>query len=808
MGEAHPALPKPRSPKEVETRTGTATAVVGFSAVYLPASLDPPSLLPSRRPDPSYACIADTPSGTIRVACVPASDHPLKAPVPTPLADLVPDAFDPEVAVAIDLDADGRFGFAWVGANTEQIVAVSAPATRIAVAMADVTDVRVDELFGASKLVAVQNEAEQVLARYSRNLVAELGVFARAVNDLREGRSVALPDEIDAAVCRRCGAPLPERGASCTSCLSRVNVLRRITKFLHPYRWRVAAMVAWSVLGVVTGMVPPLTYKMIADRVIEGGHHDELAGWVGVMLLASVVGSGSQLMTNWASAWISGRLIADMRSVLHARTQRLRLTYHQRHESGALVSRVMNDTRQLQQFLIDDVPYFLLNFLTFIAIGGVLFVLNWRLALLVFLPVPFLFGGSSRFWALFRPTIYKYSNRIGRLYTALSESIQGVRTVKSLAQEERRDGEFGRTNEQLFVVGLSLDRIVAAFFGSMGLTIAAGTVLVWYVGGLEIIGGREGTSLGTLLAFVGYMAMFYGPLQWFSNMFNRATTALTAAERIFGVMDQPEEGSATSASAPRVETSIRFERVRFSYERGREVLKGIDLEIRAGEMVGLVGRSGAGKSTIINLISRFYDPDNGAILVDGTDLREIDLSSWRSQVGMVMQRPFLFNASILDNIRYGAPDASFEKVVAAARAANAHDFISAKEDGYDTVVGDGGSSLSGGEQQRVAIARAILHNPRVLILDEATSAVDSETEKQIQDAIAHLIKGRTTIAIAHRLATLRNADRLVVLDDGRIVEQGTHAELMALEDGHFAKLVKLQTDINRLRAEQISWSET
>jgi ATP-binding cassette subfamily B protein len=224
-------------------------------------------------------------------------------------------------------------------------------------------------------------------------------------------------------------------------------------------------------------------------------------------------------------------------------------------------------------------------------------------------------------------------------------------------------------------------------------------------------------------------------------------------------------------------------------------------------MIGLVGKSGVGKSTIINLIARFYDPDSGAIIVDGIDLREVDLASWRRHVGMVMQTPFLFNASILENIRYGDPGASFERVVVAARAARAHDFVSAKEEGYDTIVGDGGAALSGGERQRVSIARAILHDPPVLILDEATSAVDSETEKEIQAAIANLVRGRTTIAIAHRLATLRNADRLVVIDDGRIVEQGTHEELMAIEDGHFARLAKLQTDINRLRAEQTAWME-
>jgi ATP-binding cassette subfamily B protein len=469
----------------------------------------------------------------------------------------------------------------------------------------------------------------------------------------------------------------------------------------------------------------------------------------------------------------------------------------------------MSDTSDLRSFLIDGVPYFLVNLLSFVTIAVILLVLDWRLALLVFVPIPVLVLGGASFWRRLMPMFHKHGNRRGRLHTILGESIRGVQTVKSLAQERRRETAFEAANEEYFDVTVRVDRTFQGFFGTMSVMMAIGTVLVWYAGGDAILRGVTGAGLGTLLAFVGYMALFYGPLQWFSAVLNWATNALAAAERIFAVLDQPEEG--TTAAEPvrlgRVRGAIRFDRVRFSYERGREVIKGIDLEIAPGEMIGLVGKSGAGKSTIINLISRFYDPDSGTVTVDGVDLRKIDLAEWRTQVGIVMQSPYLFDASILDNIRYRDPAASFERVVAAARAARAHDFISAKEDGYDTVVGDGGSSLSGGERQRVAIARAILHDPPVLILDEATSAVDSETEKQIQEAIANLVRGRTTIAIAHRLATLRNADRLVVIEDGRIVEQGTHEELLAIPDGVFAKLVKLQTDINRIRAEQAAWRE-
>jgi ATP-binding cassette subfamily B protein len=727
-------------------------------------------------------------------------------------ASLNIDAAHPRFCCIADLTADGIFDTSCVAVANDHVIRLDPSCAPCSWPLEALDDIEIEELFGSARLVAKHGDTHVILACYSRNRITEFAALCRVLNDLKEQREVILPDEHQPAMCPDCSAPLPDRGLTCPLCLSRRSVAIRLLKVLRPYRRQAILLVSASTAAVACAMVPPYTYKMIADRVLQDGVRDELALWVGIMLAAFVAEAGFKFMTNWINGWLGARVVADMRSRLHARAQQLRMTYHQRHESGELVSRVMHDTGDLQHFLIDGLPYFLVNLLSFAAIAAILLSLNWKLALLVFIPVPLLLLGGRFFWGWVRPMFHKHGNRIGTLHTMIGESLGGIRAVKSMAQEQRRANEFDHANERLFSVTTTLDRSFSSFFSTMSLTMALGTVMVWYFGGGAIVDaskGRGSMQLGTLLAFVGYMALFYGPLQWFAAVFNWASNALTSAERIFAVLDQPVE-SYNSENAQRLtdlKAEICFDDVRFSYERGREVIKGVTLKIPAGTMIGLVGKSGAGKSTMINLVCRFFDPDSGCIRVDGHDLRDLDLEWWRKRVGIVMQDPFLFNATILENIRYGDPSAQLDDVVRATRAARAHHFICELEEGYDTVIGDGGVGLSGGQRQRLAIARAILHDPPVLILDEATSAVDSETEKEIQEALTHLVQGRTTIAIAHRLATLRNADQLVVIEDGEIVEQGSHEELMTIPEGHFAKLVKLQGEINQLRAEQMAWKE-
>jgi ATP-binding cassette subfamily B protein len=363
--------------------------------------------------------------------------------------------------------------------------------------------------------------------------------------------------------------------------------------------------------------------------------------------------------------------------------------------------------------------------------------------------------------------------------------------MKAFAQEKREMRRFDTNNEGVFRGDYESEKETFIFFGTLSMLTSTGLILVWYFGGMDII---EGTfTLGSLMMFISYLWMLYEPLQWFGELNTWSSRAMSGAEKIFEIIDTPIEtdDQENPVAMPNIKGEVVFKDAFFAYEPGKPVLKDINLEVASGEMIGLVGKSGAGKSTLINLLCRFYDVDEGVLTIDGVNIKDISLEDLRSQIGMVLQESFFFSGTIAENIRYGRPKAPLEEIMTAARAANAHDFICAKPDGYDTQVGENGSELSGGERQRIAIARAIIHNPRILILDEATSSVDTHTEKLIQEAIANLIKGRTTFAIAHRLSTLRSADRLVVLDEGKMAEVGSHAELMK-KKGHFYRMVETQ----------------
>lgn len=507
----------------------------------------------------------------------------------------------------------------------------------------------------------------------------------------------------------------------------------------------------------------------------------------------------SQVGRTAISSWLGFRAAEDIRAELYRVLQFTPLRFYDKRKVGNLISRMTNDADLLEEYLIYDLPFILSNVLLLLGILALLLYKSWVLTIYVLVPVPPIVLGGALIWNRMERYWRRWSIKWGRFSAHLNESITGIRLVKAFAQEKREGIRFNQRNDELRQVSVSADRAWFVFFTVMNFLMSFGVFFVWYFGGRQILDGE--LTLGELIAFISYLWMLYRPLRWLGDFYNFMIRAYAGAERIFEVMDTPVEpfNSPAAKPMPQIGGRVSFKDVTFGYDPGKPVLREINLEVAPGEMIGLVGKSGVGKSTFINLICRFYDINRGRLYVDGEDIRDIRLEDLRGQIGMVHQEPTLFNVTIAENIRYGKPDATFNEVIRAAIAAEAHEFIVGKSDGYDTKVGEYGGKLSGGEKQRIAIARAILHDPKILILDEATSSLDTPTEKKIQTAITRLVKGRTTFAIAHRLSTLRNADRLVVLDDGKITEVGTHAELMA-QRGIFYNLVHTQQTTTAIMA--------
>ena len=704
-----------------------------------------------------------------------------------------------------DIRHDGRFGVRWMLLTDKRVIVLPhlAPGVDGAVSMglSEISDARAEPLVGGGRLEVNWKGHFTPIVEYSSSLGAKFTEIARGIQQLAKDEPFAVTTDIPRARCQKCQSLLPDRDRNCPRCVRKMAVMLRIASYLEPYKPLAAVLIVATLGRALLQLTPPLITRTIVDDVLlVSTEKFALLAWLVAALVAlNLATGGLEVAGSWVGAWLSTRVIANMRAQLYQVLERMSLTFHNRKGQGNLLSLVTRDTESLNYFLIDGAPYLVVNSVMLLGVVTILLLMSWQVTLLVLLPVPFVVLGGTALVKRMRVLWSRVSQNWALLHGQLNESLLGIRVAKAFAQEEAEVGRFNRRNEAVARATVREARFWDSSFAVLNFVTGAGVFIAWYAGGREVIGGS--LTLGELMAFIQYLWMLYGPLQWFNRIYNWMSRALVGADRIFDVMDTPTEPYAEPGKLTLrpLRGEVEFREVTFGYDKTKPVLKKVDLDVRPGEMIGLVGKSGAGKSTLAHLVCRFYEADHGVVLVDSHDIRDIELTCLRDQIGVVLQEPFLFSGTILENIRFAKPEADLPEVIAAARAANAHNFIVAKPEGYDTLVGERGNRLSVGEKQRVSIARAVLKDPRILILDEATASVDTETEFVIQQAIGRLIKGRTTFAIAHRLSTLRNADRLVVMDEGTVAEIGTHEELLA-KRGIYYKLVEMQRTVSRLRA--------
>lgn len=722
------------------------------------------------------------------------------------------------ISLASDITKSGTFGERWLIVDDKRVLVVSVENGHATVdhdiALDDIADTDTEQMVGIAALILrLKNGVSMEAIRYSAGLGAHFGAAARTLQAYVKGEepseSIALG--LEKRVCPKCGDPLPADSNVCGKCVDKRATLLRLLRYALPFRNRLILVTALMILSTAFTLAPPVFQQKLTDDVLIAHRHREWIGWiVGGLIGTAIMGLVLGIWRGRVASYVSNHLVYSLRTQAYGRLQELSIGYYDKRQTGALVSRVTQDVNELQSFLIDGLQLFVVNILTIIGMLIILLKYNWQLTLLILIPVPITIWMVRRTFKMLWRRLHRMFSQRSSLNASITSVLAGVRVVKAFAQEHRERERFEDKAQSLRDSGIVVEQSWQTYFPILGFITGFGTYIIWWIGGLESFANfsndpSKGMTIGVLTMFLAYSQRLLGPLQDMTRIADWLSRSMTSAERVFEVIDaQPDVANAAEpVNMPRIEGRVELKNVRFSYDKNSSVLEDISIDVKPGEMIGLVGHSGAGKSTIINLMSRFYDVKEGQILIDGVDIRDIDMNDLRRQIGIVLQEPFLFPGTISENIAYSRPGATPEEIMQAAKAANAHEFVMRFPDGYDTYVGERGARLSGGERQRLSIARAILHDPRILILDEATASVDTQTEKQIQEAITRLIKGRTTFAIAHRLSTLRNADRLMVIERGKLVELGTHDELLSKPEGVFRKLVDMQQAVNQLRSDII-----
>lgn len=632
----------------------------------------------------------------------------------------------------------------------------------------------------------LKNGERGVLARSDAHAKEEYSRFANQVNAFLRGTLKKEPE--DARTARK-GRKLSVRSA-----------IKRLFITARP-EWKFF-LIIFLLFVLATGigvLLPYLNRRLTDNYILKGSGNELLYGLIG--MAAAIFGVYVLRALVWVARGIlvaiaGNRLVVRLRDIVFRKIQSLSIAGISQNTTGELMKRVTGDTNQIRSFLVDQMPPILEQVLLLVIISAILFFYDWRLALFILVPAPFVVFAMRSFWNFMHGLFRRRRELNAQGSAILHDTFSGIRVVKSYGMEKREEERFVAMAAKERDAQLRQEKIWAVLMPALNFLVGAGEFILLYFVGNRML---EGTmTAGEMAQFSAYSGMIYAPLNMLMRLPQQLMAATTSISRVYDLLDQPEEITDSKLpQSPSWEGNITMENVRFGYSGTEDVLRDVDLQIKSGEFIGLVGRSGAGKTTLINLIMRMYDVQEGRILIDGVDIRDISQEELRSHIGVVLQENFLFSGSVAQNIAYAKPGASREEIIRAAKLAGAHEFIVRLPDGYNTYIGEKGHALSGGERQRISIARALLPDPRIIILDEATSSLDTETERSIQESLKVLCRGRTTIAIAHRLSTLRNATRLVVLDHETIAEQGTHEELME-KGGIYCNLVLSQREMSKL----------
>ena len=730
-----------------------------------------------------------------------------------------------------DLNLKGRYAPTALIFTWESVLYVDAETGEESRFMfSDMKDVVSKRMYGNATLSAVMPNGKRVIFfRYTYSVASLCDAAALFINHVRDGEErneelaiMAVTFERALSVCPKCGRTLLHPGAECIMCRSKMKIVKQLAVYIKPQTKRIIVCILLSLLTTIMALIPPMITGFIVDVVFQGGTSNvailnSIASAVGpdstkllfimisCLLSTYILQYGVGIIRSYLMRTVGDKAVAAMRNDIYLKAQYLPMKFYDKTSTGSVINRIAGDSATLQQFMLRITQEAVVHAFQLVGIIIIMLTLNPILTLYSLIPVVFIVIATRIFALKIRPYYRRIWRRWSAVFATLADSIPCIKVIKSFSGEKRSASKFEEKNNDWLQMDLKIGKIATAFPQIISFLVTCGSLIIWGIGGSKVIAGEDGFTAGLIVAFISYAAMFYNPVTFFANLSDSFQSALASTEKILDILEAEPETQAESHTVPeKLKGKIEFLHVGFSFDRTKKVLDDVTLTINPGEVVGIVGTTGSGKSTLVNLLMRFYDGYSGEILVDGHNIKNFNLSEYREQIGYVQQEPMMFSDTIYNNIAYSDPDASPEEVIHAADVANAHGFICKQPDAYDTMLGERGVGVSGGEKQRISIARAVLKSPSLLIFDEATAAVDSETEHLIQEAIDRLIAGKTTLMIAHRLSTLKRANRIIVVDNGKIIENGSPEELMELK-GKYYKLVQIQSmaqDAEKMRKEE------